>query len=131
MSNNPNSLMDIKNTFKSMNQAWLSGNTERLNDYFHNDIVIVSPDMKVLGKGKEECIKSYIDFLSHAKVLEIKENEPEVFLYDKVAIVFYEYEIFWEIKGKKQNEKGKEIYVFNFTGEKWLVVMRKIVPKKM
>ncbi|MBN2410246.1 nuclear transport factor 2 family protein [candidate division KSB1 bacterium] len=119
----------IKDILKNVNIAWSSGNPEDLMNYFHDNMLIISPDMKILGYGKENCIKSYIDFLNQATIIDYQKNVPEIHIFENTAIVFYTYNISWKTNNKLFNEKGKEIYVLNKHKNKWLIVMRKIASK--
>ena len=112
---------------QNVNLAWSSGNPEDLKNYFDDKIFILSPDMKILGSGKQNCIKSYIDFLNHATVIDFKENVPDVFVFDNTAIAFYSYSISWKTGDKLFNETGREMYMLDKKENKWLIVMRKLV----
>ncbi len=45
---------------QDLNATWVKGNPENLINFFHEDMVIVSPDFELLGKGNEACMESYI-----------------------------------------------------------------------
>lgn len=120
----------IKCILKDTNKAWSSGRPEDLNQYFHDSIIIVSPDMKILGAGKELCIQSYIDFLNRATDIHFHDHEPEVHIFENTAIVFYTYDISWQVDGKQFQETGKELYVLNKLKGQWLIVMRQLMPAK-
>ncbi len=119
---------NIKEILKKVNQAWSSGNPDDLKRYFDENIIILSPDMKILGSGKNNCVQSYIDFLNHATIIDFKENVPEVHIFDNTAIVFYRYSISWKSGDKLFNENGKEMYILDKKEDKWLIVLRKLMP---
>jgi ketosteroid isomerase-like protein len=118
----------IKRIIKDANKAWSSGNPENLSLYFHDQIIIISPDLKILGSGKGPCIQSYIDFLNRASDICFQAEDPDVFVFNRSAVVFYTYDISWKMDGQQFREKGKEIYVLNKQKDKWLIVMRQIKP---
>jgi len=119
---------DIKSVLKNTNLAWSTGNPTNLEKYFHEDIIIVSADLKILGSGKANCIKSYIEFLSKAKIVNFTDSDPIVNLFENSAIVFYEYDISWEMDNKLFEETARELYVFERSAGKWLIIMRKLIP---
>ena len=123
------SINEVKGVLKAVNGAWSSGKPEDLKDYFHDDIVIVSPELKILGAGKENCIQSYIDFLDRSRVIEYTDTDPEIRIFEDTAIAFCRYTISWETGGKFLKEEGQELYVFTKQNAQWLVVMRKLMPK--
>jgi len=118
----------IKELLKKANQTWSSGHPHDLKHYFHDNMLILSPDLKILGSGKENCIKSYIDFLNHVTVTDFKENDPDVFVFDNTTIAFYRYSISWKTGDKSFNENGKEMYVLSKKENKWLIVLKKLIP---
>lgn len=123
------SITEIKNILKKANHAWSSGHPEKLDEYFHNDIVIVSHEMKVLGEGKKACIQSYVDFLSRASVTAYTDTDPEVRIFENTAIAFYGYDVSWIMDNKEFHEIGNELYILNHSKDKWQIVMRKLMPK--
>ena len=123
-------LTEIKEILKSVNASWLSGKLDNLNKYFHENMIIVSPNIKILASGKENCIQSYIDFLNRATIIDYSDRDPEVHVFGNTGIAFYAYHIFWKIDEKTFRENGEELYVFNRNNDKWSIVMRKLMPKK-
>ena len=68
----------IHQIIKKINQSWLDGRPENLNQYFHDNMMIVSHEFKVMGAGKAVCVKSYSDFISHAVIKDYQESDPEI-----------------------------------------------------
>lgn len=121
---------EIIEIIKKINLSWVEGRPENLSNYFHENMMIVSPELKVMGKGREECIKSYTDFINQATINEYKESEPEIYVWGNTAIASYKYDIAWEMKGKSFKEPGQDLFVFTYTNGKWLAVWRKVIPIK-
>ena len=122
------SIEDITQIIKKINQSWKEGYTEKLEKYFHEKMMVVSPDLKILGEGREACIKSYSDFITQAKVKKYSESALDVRVWEKTAIVSYKYDVVWEMDGKMYEESGKDLFVFTFERGKWLAVWRKLIP---
>ena len=130
MEANQQEIKTIQTVLKKMNETWADGNPEALTSYFHDDVMIVAPDMKILGAGKKACIQSYVDFLNAASDISFKDDEPEVHLYDQTAVAFYKYDVSWTMDEKSHQEAGKELYVLNKIDGDWLVVMRKLIANE-
>lgn len=130
LTNKENSKNEIAKTVRKINSALVEGNPEKLNEYFHEDIMIVSPELKVRGKGKDECIKSYVDFLSKATLNEYNQSEPQICVFGSTATVSYKYDVGWEINGESFKESGQNLFVFTRVDGKWLVVWRMLIPQK-
>jgi len=116
----------IHQIIKKINQSWLDGRPENLNQYFHDNMMIVSHEFKVMGAGKEVCVKSYTDFINQAVIKDYKESDTEIHVWTNTATAFYNYEMAWEMNGKSFNEKGRDFFVFTYEDGKWLAVWRMV-----
>jgi hypothetical protein len=114
----------IKQIIKKINQSWLEGHPENLNQYFDDDIMIVSPEFKIMGAGKAVCVKSYADFISQAVIKDYQESDPEIHVWANTAVAFYEFEMAWEMGGKSFKESGRDFFVFAHENDRWLTVWR-------
>ena len=116
----------IHQILKQINQSWLEDHHENLNQYFHDNMMIISSDFKVMGAGKDVCVKSYTDFINRAIIKQYQESDPEIYVWGNTATAFYNYEIAWETNGKSFKEKGRDFFVFTYEDGKWLVVWRMV-----
>jgi hypothetical protein len=116
----------INQIIKKINQSWLEGHPENLSQYFHDNMMIVSPDFKIMGARKAVCVKSYSDFISHAVIKDYQDSDPEVHVWANTATAFYNFEIGWEMNGKSFKESGRDFFVFTFEDNKWMAVWRMI-----
>ena len=121
---------EINEIIKKIIVASTEGHPENLKHYYHENMMIVSPELKVLGKGIEACIKGLTDFINQATIIEHHESEPEIDVFENTAIASYKYDFTWEMKGKSHKESGHSLFVFTYTGGKWVAVWRKLVPIK-
>ena len=114
---------------REINRAWSGGHPEKLNDYFHEDIIIVSPDLTVLGEGRDACVRSYQDFVSSAGILDYREYDFDARVWTNTAVITYTYDIAWESEGKSFQETGKDLFAFTRKNGRWQAVWRKRMPK--
>ena len=119
---------EVWQVIQAINDAWLKGHAEDLIDYFHDDMVIVTPDGKEQGRGKVVCIESYKGFSSMAIIKMFKDRDPAILVYGDTAIASYTYEMTYEMNNESFNDIGRDMYVLNREGGKWLVVWRTIFP---
>jgi len=119
----------IKDLIIQINQAWGKGNPQELHRYFHADMVIVSPEMKKLGIGRDACVQSYAKFVSIGKVHGYNERDFIIDVWEDTAAAVYKYEIDFEIKGQRFSEIGRDMFVFSHSDNKWLAVWRMILPE--
>ena len=118
---------EIIRIIKSMNQAWLTSDFNGLRDFHHENIVIVTPDMKRVGIGIEPCMASYKEFVSKSHIFSFEEKSINVDTFGNAAVATFEYTIDYEMSKKRSQEHGKEILVFSKDPDKWLLIWRMIV----
>jgi len=115
---------------QQINNCWYKGQPAQLAEYFHDNIVFNSPDLKKQSAGKDICIQSYINFINSSKILLFKETNPVVHIFDNTAIVTYEFEMKYEQKDKVYHETGTDIMVFNKQENSWKAVWRSLADLK-
>lgn len=118
---------EIIQVIKSMNQAWLAGDFNGLRDFLHENIVIVTPDMKRVGTGIDPCIESYREFVSKSHIISFNEKSINVDAFGNAAVATFEYTIDYERDKKRNREDGKEILVFSRDPDKWQLIWRMIL----
>lgn len=119
---------EIWQVIQAINDAWLKGYAEDLVDFFHDDMVIVTPDGKEQGRGRVVCIESYKGFSAMAIIKEFKDRDPTIQVYGNTAIASYTFEMTYEMNGEYFNDIGRDIYMLKRKDGKWLVIWRTIFP---
>jgi hypothetical protein len=118
---------EVQDLINRINEAWLGGRTGELNEYFHNDMVIRGPDLTELARGRETCVKSYEDFVQKSLVRNFKASEPEVDLWDGMAVATSSWAITYELQGQACQELGRDLFVLTRAGGRWLVIWRAVL----
>jgi ketosteroid isomerase-like protein len=119
---------EIRTLLQKISEAWFKGDPDDLMQYFHEDLVIMSPDLQRMGEGKTACIQSYKDFIAQAVIHEYKEYDYTIDVWGDTAVSTYAFDMTYEIKGQMTRETGHDIFVYNREGKKWLVVWRMVIP---
>ena len=119
---------EIKGLLQKINEAWLKGDPDDLMEYFHEDLVIMSPDLQRMGEGKTACIQSYKDFVAQAVLHEYKEYDHTIDVWGDTAVSIYAFDVTYEMKGQTHRETGHDIFVYNREDSRWLVVWRMVIP---
>jgi ketosteroid isomerase-like protein len=112
---------------RRINAAWLERHTERLLDLFHDRVVIVGAGGQRMAEGKVACIASYRSFSDHASVGLYRESEAQIDVYDRVAVVSYRFEIEYTTAGKTSRMTGRDTFVLEKDGRRWLAVWRVVI----
>ena len=122
-----NDNIQISEMIQTLNQAMTKGDLSKLDLYFHKDIRIVAPDLKIRGEGKSVCMQSYADFINNAEIKDFNDHVDNVFIYGNTAIVFYDFTMTWLMDGKLNTENGKELYILTRENNQWLIILRKLI----
>ncbi|MFT4062142.1 MAG: nuclear transport factor 2 family protein [Edaphocola sp.] len=109
---------------QKINNCWYQGRPTDLLDYFHQDVVFNSPDFKHQITSKENCVQTYTDFMNISSVIDYIESSPNIRIFEKTAIVTYDFEMKYEQKDKTYHEIGTDILVFGKDGQSWKVIWR-------
>jgi uncharacterized protein (TIGR02246 family) len=127
----PNEQEAIRQLLKRINQAWVQGRLEELNECFHENMVIVAPGLQAMRKGREACVRSYQEFIAAAVVHEYNEREPTIDLWANTAVAVYGWEIVYEINGQLSRESGQDLFVFARENGVWRAVWRTMLPSTL
>ena len=123
---------EIRLLLNKINDAWLKGPPEKLaealSDCFHDGIVIKGPGFQAMGRGKEPCVKSYVDFVRQARVRSCTLSEPEIDHFGDTAIATYSWEMTYELDGHEYHDSGHDLFVLSRVEGRWLAVWRAMLP---
>jgi len=122
---------ELRQVIDRMNDTWVKGHPEQLEEFFSEDIVIVAPDFVHRAKGRDAAVASYADFCSQAMIRDLKIGEPSVDVFGNAAVATYDYEISYEMGGEQFNDTGRDLFVFIRENDKWQAAWRTmIIPKE-
>ena len=110
---------------QEMNRKWtVENNADELKNYFHKDMVAITPtDLKRI-EGGENCVAGWKGFSQNAKIHFFKESEPKVQVYGdgKFAIVTYYFDMSFDMGEQTINMKGRDMFSLVNENGKWLIV---------
>lgn len=107
-----------------LNRAWaLEGNTDKLKNYFHKDMVAITATDRNRLEGIDACIASWKEFVDSARINYFKEREPGIQIYGSgtFAIVTYYYDMCFEKDGRTVKTGGRDMFALVREDEKWMV----------
>ena len=122
---------EVWKTVHELNQLWTSQNqTGRLKDYFHRDMVAISPASRERITGRDACVASWKSFADSAVIHEWKEIDPliELFGDNQFAVVTYYYEMTCEMQGQTLNLSGRDMFALVKENGKWWVTSDQFSP---
>ena len=119
---------DIESIVREINRSWTQYQLDKLEKYFHSDMIIQGPAFQDSIKGSRNCVKHYEDFAANTKIKNYKDSEYIVNVWDKTAVVSYKFDIEFESDGEIRKESGHELYTFLREDNAWKAVWNTIVP---
>jgi hypothetical protein len=72
-------------------------------------------------------VKSYEDFVQKSLVRNFKASEPEIDLWDSVAVASSPWTITYEMKGQVYQELGRDLFVLTRVDGRWPVIWRTVL----
>jgi uncharacterized damage-inducible protein DinB len=109
---------------RRINEAWLSGRLEDLAAIVHPDIVMVLPGFTEVVQGRDAFLAGFRDFCENAKVHEFHERDHQVSAVGDTAVTTFHYDMIYERAGKRSRSTGRDFWVFQKSGGRWIAVWR-------
>lgn len=115
----------VWDVIKSLNRAWTKeGNAEALNDYFHKDMVAITPTDRFRLDGRDACVAAWKTFAENAKIHKWEELDPKIQIYGngKFAVVTYYFDMSFEMGGQNVEMCGRDMFVLMNEEGRWRIV---------
>ena len=112
---------------KKINEAWVQGRPNDLNQYFHPDMVIVGPNLQPFCTGIEACVRSYQKLVTQARIQEYRESSAIVEVWASTAVATYFWEIAYSMFDKTARKTGHDLFVFHCDANSWKAVYRAVL----
>jgi ketosteroid isomerase-like protein len=114
---------EVWETLQSLNRAWTSGKCDELYNYFHENMVAITPGDRQRREGRQACVDGWAEFVAKTtKIHYWKELDPQIQIYGGCAIVTYYFDMSFDMGGKTIVSAGRDMFVFIKEGGKWWVV---------
>ena len=118
----------IRLLIERINDAWRNNPPDAipaaLNECFHERIVMRGPEFQLLAEGREPLIRSYVEFVGQANVLEFTLSEPAIDVEGETAVAACPWQMRYSLGGQEFSEAGHDLFVFARTRGRWLAIWR-------
>ncbi len=118
----------IEGLIRSMNDAWLSGRFDDLNQYFAEDVVMVAPGGGMRMMGREAMIDSFRQYTEQATTHNFDETGLDVDVFESTAVASLRFDVDYELDGTRYQESGIDLLVLEHGDTGWLIVWRTQIP---
>jgi ketosteroid isomerase-like protein len=116
---------------QKLNATWLhepSGTiASAVRALFSDDVVVVGPNLQRMTSGGDAVARSYDEFTSSARILDVQLGDPVVDEFVVVAVATMPWSMTYEYEGRRSTERGHEVYVLRREGNDWKICWRQIV----
>ena len=116
---------------QALNRAWtVDGNADALADYFHENMVAITPTDRERVEGRNACVAGWKAFAEATKIHYWKEIDPKVQLYGdgKFAVATYYWDMSYDMAGQTINMGGRDMFALVNERGKWWVVADQFSP---
>ena len=119
---------EIWATVRALNDAWTKGNPDDLAEFFHQDMVAITPTDRLRLEGRAACVAGWKRFASAARIHRWEEREPVIHVYGNSALVAYYFEISFDMGGQTFDTNGRDMFFFVRENGGWWAVADQFSP---
>jgi len=108
------------------NRAWLGGAVHEVASLFDDNAVCVAPGLQGRIEGVGPIVRSYEDYVHHARTHSFEELEHSVDVLGDVAVVAYRFAIRYTLNGESEerDDTGQEVLVLRRSPAGWKAIWR-------
>ncbi len=113
-----------------LNDCWTTpdGNPEQLYEFFHKNMVAITPSDRKRIEGQGACVAGWVAFARSAKIHRWEEQDPRIDIYGKSAVVTYYFDMSFTMGGHKIDMKGRDMFFFVKESGHWWAVANQFSP---
>jgi len=122
---------EIWQTIRALNRAWtVEGDIDELKNYFHKDMVAITPTDRERLEGRDACIAAWKAFVETTKIHYWKEIDPKIQVYSngESAVVTYYFDMSFDIGGQTIKMGGRDMFMLVNENGKWRVIADQFSP---
>lgn len=112
-------------TIQATNRCWTCGDLAqlgRLKEYFHPDMVAITPTDRLRREGRAACIEGWSNFAKNAKITSWKEIDPKIQVYGTAAVATYYFDLHCAMNGQAINLQGRDMFTLVKENDRWWIV---------
>lgn len=113
---------EVWRTVQALNRTWTTGDVGDLEDYFHPEMIAITPTDGDRLVGREACIAAWRRFTDSTTTLKWRETDPVVCVHGDAAVVAYNYELSCEMGGQEAEMAGRDMFFLVLEDGHWFAV---------
>jgi ketosteroid isomerase-like protein len=111
-----------------MNKCWTEGNPDELNNYFHENMVSITPIDKNRLEGRTACVAGWSAFAKNATIHSWNERDHKIQLFGDTAIVTCYFDISFSMGGQTMTMSGRDMFALIKEKNRWWVITDQFSP---
>lgn len=117
---------EIWELIRRSNRAWVSGAAHEVSSLFDDEAVVVAPRLQGRVQGRDAIVRSYEEYVHHARTHAFEELEHQVDLFGDTAVAAYRFSVRYTLNGEdaEREETGEEVLVLRREAGGWKVIWR-------
>ena len=121
---------EIWNTLLALNDCWTTadGNPEDLKNYFHKNMVAITPTGQKRLEGRDACVAGWVGFAKASTIHRWEELEPRIDVFGNAAVVTYYFDMSFTMGGQRIDLGGRDMFFFIKESGRWWAVADQFSP---
>jgi uncharacterized protein (TIGR02246 family) len=117
---------EIWELIRRANRAWVAGAAHEVAALFDDAAVVVAPGLQGRVEGREAVVRSYEEYIHHARTHSFEEQEHAIDVFGDTAVVTYRFAIRYTRNDEdaEREESGQEIIVLRRGAGGWKAIWR-------
>jgi len=116
----------ILDVVRKFNDGWINKQFDAIRELMHDDVVFISPNFQSAIHGRQACIDTLQEYTSMASTNAFEVNDEQVYQWNDIATVTFQYLIEYELNAQVFLEKGIEIWQLQSLDNIWMLVCRSL-----
>jgi hypothetical protein len=119
---------EIWATVRALNDAWTKGRPDDLVDYFHPQMIAITPTDRHRREGGATCLAGWKGFAEAATIHRWREIDPVIHVYGDSAVVAYDFDMSFDMNGQTITLGGRDMFFFVREKGRWWAVADQFSP---
>ncbi|MDR0479613.1 MAG: nuclear transport factor 2 family protein [Burkholderiaceae bacterium] len=119
---------EIWTTVCALNDAWTKGRPDDLANYFHPQMVAITPTDRHRLNGGADCLAAWKGFAEAATIHHWREIDPVIHIYGNSAVVAYDFDMSFDMNGQTITMGGRDMFCLVKEKGRWWVVADQFSP---
>jgi hypothetical protein len=119
---------EILEFISALNHCWTFGDPADLKNFFHPEMLAVTPMDSFCLVGATACVAGWARFRETTVIKSWTEANHIVRNFGNAAVVAYTYEIAFSMNGKDYCEQGRDLFFLIHENGRWQVVADQFSP---